>query len=208
MRVYLVRHAETDWNRQRRAQGHTDIGLNAEGLLQAKGLGEWELNPAPTRILSSDLTRCVQTATPLADRLGITIEARGDLRERTFGEWEGRVYEEVREGLWALSPEWPEGARPPQGESIEDVWGRLEVVAEEIRQATAPLMVVAHGGANALLLARLLHAPIRTARSFSFPNCAVTVLDRRPDGDFVLRGLATMDHLCQDQRTPAYGIVG
>lgn len=208
MHVYLVRHAETDWNRQRKAQGHTNIGLNETGLAQAERLGQTPFSPVPVRLWSSDLVRCIQTAQPLADRLGLQIEARQDLRERTFGAWEGLAYEEVRRGLRSIEPDWPEGARPPQGESVEDVWHRLEAVEKEVRAMAESLVIVSHGGANALLLAKFIHAPIRSARAFSFPNCALTVLERRPDGDFVIRSFATTDHLQIDQRSPAYGIVG
>ncbi|WP_047153032.1 histidine phosphatase family protein [Aneurinibacillus tyrosinisolvens] len=94
--VYLVRHGQTDWNVQRRIQGHSDIPLNNEGVRQARLLAD-KLKEIPfTLVCSSDLQRAIHTARYLADAKGIQVEVYPGLRERHYGLWEGEDYETVR----------------------------------------------------------------------------------------------------------------
>jgi len=189
MRVFLVRHGQTEWNVSNKAQGHVDIGLDETGLAQAKLLGQRLAGEGIERILTSDLGRCRQTIDPLVQATGIEPEIRLDLRERTFGAMEGEDFfklhtwmreEAVRLGL----PDWE--VRPPGGESMADVSARLKDIEQEIRNETQTLAVVSHGGALAQLLTRLLKGSPETARAFRFSNCGVTVLSRRPDGSLLL----------------------
>src|SRR4051812_36304655 len=95
MRLYIVRHGQTAWNAEERAQGHTDIPLDETGLKQAEFLGDMLAEEPIESVLTSDLQRSAQTARFIAQRLGVTIEQTPLLRERTFGEWEGLPYAEV-----------------------------------------------------------------------------------------------------------------
>ncbi len=91
---YLFRHGETNWNRERRCQGHTNIALNETGLKQAKLLA-LKLKEFPIkRIITSDLDRARVTGEYVAQSLSIPIEADPRLREMSYGEAEGMLYEE------------------------------------------------------------------------------------------------------------------
>lgn len=197
MRVYLVRHAQTAWNVENRAQGHTDIPLDETGLWQAAQLGKAFRPKRVPRILSSDLMRSLQTAEAVAQSLGVTVETTTRLRERSFGEWEGLHFAELYAQYEAHgAPETPHHEiRPPGGESMVDVWARLDSVVEEIVSHEDDLLVVTHGGTVSLLLAKLLSGTIHTARSFRFGNTAVTELRRRPDGRIVLLRYNDTTHL-------------
>ena len=96
-RIILWRHGQTDWNLQNRFQGHSDIPLNEEGLAQARRAAPLLRNLQPNRILSSDLTRAVQTAQTLADLIELDISIDSRLRETNGGKWEGRTGAENRE---------------------------------------------------------------------------------------------------------------
>lgn len=200
MRVYLIRHGQTAWNAGRKAQGHTDIPLDEQGIEQAQLLVSAFANQPVARILSSDLQRTLMTAQPLAESFRIEIEPRTDLRERSFGEWEGLPFEQIAQRFIEqelLTGVPKEEIRPPGGESLLDVWHRLKAVDEELNQVHEPTVVVTHGGTCGLLLARLLSGSFLTSRSFRFDNTGVTTIARRPDTGFHLIGYNDSSHLRQ-----------
>ena len=189
MRVFLVRHGQTEWNITNRAQGHVDIALNETGQFQAKALGQLLVSLDIKRILTSDLVRCQQSIAPYLAKVPLQAELRVDLRERTFGTMEGQNYSDLhawmREEAHRLGvPDWE--VRPTEGESMADVWNRLDSVEKTIRDETQTVLVVSHGGALAQLLAKLIKGTAETPRSFRFSNCGVTTLARRPNGSFLL----------------------
>jgi len=88
--LYLARHGETDWNRQQRWQGQTDIPLNSTGRAQAQRLAHKVAHLGLTHVYASDLSRARQTGQIIAEHLGLPpVEAFSDLRERNFGVFEG-----------------------------------------------------------------------------------------------------------------------
>jgi 2,3-bisphosphoglycerate-dependent phosphoglycerate mutase len=198
MRLYLVRHGQTAWNAAMKAQGHTDIPLDATGSDQARLLGlSFSATPIE-RVLSSDLRRSADTAAPVAASTGAPLELLTDLRERAFGDFEGLPFDQVaarmiegglREGL----P--PHAVRPPGGESLVDLWIRLETVVERLDDLAGPCVVVTHGGTCGVLLAKLLHGTHRTARGFRFANTSVTELERRPDHTWTIVRYNDTSHL-------------
>ena len=95
-RWFLVRHGQTEWNRVGRAQGQADPPLNREGLEQADAVGARLAPVAFEAAYCSDLRRAADTAAPVMRGRDAPITYRRDLREKSFGEWEGMTYEEVR----------------------------------------------------------------------------------------------------------------
>jgi probable phosphoglycerate mutase len=95
--VYLARHGETDWNKEQRFQGQTDIGLNACGLDQATRLGRRMAGVPIDAVYSSDLMRALITAQPSADAHGEQVRADVRLRERHFGMFEGHTYSDIQQ---------------------------------------------------------------------------------------------------------------
>jgi broad specificity phosphatase PhoE len=159
----LIRHGETDWNRDRRIQGSTDIPLNDTGRQQARDAAELlreTLDPAvPVVVASSDLSRARETAEIIADLLGVAApRLYPALRERSYGEAEGIDSAEfaARWGDWHTA-EVP-GAEPWADLRARALAGMRQVV-DDVRRETAPvaasLVVVAHG---ALIREVLRHA--------------------------------------------------
>ena len=146
--ICLVRHGETDWNRNNRYQGWADTPLNATGLAQAKLVAQVIAGESWDAIVSSPLARAFQTAQAIADaspELG-HIEQDPDLRERGYGEAEGLTLAE-REARWE-GPDWP-GLEP-----WEVMAQRANAALERIarRHAGKRVLVVSHGGLmNAVL---------------------------------------------------------
>ncbi len=183
--LWVVRHGETDWNRERRLQGHTDVALNATGRDQAAELGaelraELQGAAAPAAV-SSDLLRALETARILARTLGLpTVRARRDLRERGFGAAEGRTWAELGAELPQAVAAYKSGGDRdafPDCEPYARFRTRiLRAVAEVAREAERAL-VVTHGGALRVLLEEALGAD----KQFIVSNAAVFRFRWRPD---------------------------
>jgi 2,3-bisphosphoglycerate-dependent phosphoglycerate mutase len=198
MRVYLIRHGQTAWNAEQRAQGHSDIGLDDHGRLQAELLGQRFRGKRVDRVLCSDLDRARATAKPIADVTGALMEETKILRERGFGDWEGEFFKDIAN--WWPALEAIQGVdrlrlRPPNGESFADVWHRLDPIVDDLQNEGGTTVVVSHGGTCGLLLARLVHANLETSRAFRFGNTSVTKLERRPDSLFTIQYYNDTRHL-------------
>lgn len=193
MRLYLVRHGQTLWNVEGRAQGHADVELDPVGIEQARRL---KSNlPEGIHAFSSDMRRAFATAQAVTTR--ITTDMR--LRERNLGMFEGRPFTEFHEHFRKSGKSFIEFA-PPGGESFLEVWHRLHPFVEEVGQQDDDQIIVTHGGTGALILAQLLHGRPETARGFRFGNTAVTELERRTDGSFVMLRYNDTSHLDEPAR--------
>jgi probable phosphoglycerate mutase len=168
--LLLARHGETDWNRQLRIQGSSDIALNELGHEQARALAAELADVELDAIYSSDLVRARETADAVAAAHGLDVQLDARLRERSFGSWEGLS----REDIAAL----PEGSRH-DGETDEEVRARVLAAIEEIARAHPgqQVLVVSHGGALNTLWHHALG--VRVER---WENCAVYKLAVRDDG--------------------------
>lgn len=142
MLLYLVRHGETDWNRDRRIQGRTDIPLNSEGRRQAAATGALLARHRWDALYTSPLSRAFETADIIAAQLALSPPiAVPELVERNYGAVEGMTAAEV-------DATYPPGTDVPGRESPADVVARalpaLLSIAE--RHAAQRVIVVAHGG--------------------------------------------------------------
>lgn len=186
-RVCLIRHGETDWNAERRIQGHRDLPLNAVGLAQAEALARGLADLRADAIFSSDLLRARQTAQPLADALGLELQLDPDLRERNFGCCEGRTIDEVMTGdaivARGLSSRQPDFVLPG-GESLLQHQARIEACLARLvaRHAGQIIAVVSHGGVLDLVYRRARGVPIERPRDFSLPNASINWLTIGSEG--------------------------
>jgi probable phosphoglycerate mutase len=168
--LLLARHGETDWNRELRIQGSSDIELNELGRRQAQGLAQELTDVELDAIYSSDLARARQTAEAVAATHALEVRFDARLRERSFGSWEGLSREDIEE--------LPPGSRH-DGESDDEVRERVLAAIGEIAAAHPgeQVLVVSHGGALNALWHHALG--VRVER---WGNCAVYKLAVRDDG--------------------------
>jgi broad specificity phosphatase PhoE len=163
--LYLARHGETDWNRDGRWQGHTDIELNDAGRAQAGTLADLLRGRDIARVHTSDLRRARETAEIVAARLGVEgLVVDRDLRERSFGIFEGLTRDECAARfpeLWAAyradTRSVPPGAEPHEGlvRRLHEAMTRAAAVGVGLAAGQdAAILVVSHGGAIRALLAR------------------------------------------------------
>ncbi len=170
--LILARHGETDWNRELRIQGSSDIELNELGRKQAHALAQELEHVELQAIYTSDLSRARATAQAVAASHGLDVRLDPRLRERSFGCWEGLTREDVA----AL----PEGSQH-DGESNDEVRERVLEAVQAIAD-THPgeqVLVVSHGGA----LNTLWHHALGE-RVERWANCAVYKLALR-EGAFL-----------------------
>jgi broad specificity phosphatase PhoE len=147
--ILLARHGETDWNLERRVQGHSDTPLNETGRAQALALAQTLEGGELDAVYSSDLVRASDTARVIADRLGLDVTVLPELRERHFGTWEGMTDEEIFNRFPAAkSGSWGDGET--KEEMRERVLAALHRIADE--HPGGRVLVVTHGGPMRALL--------------------------------------------------------
>jgi alpha-ribazole phosphatase/probable phosphoglycerate mutase len=185
-RIFLVRHGETEWNREFRYQGISDIPLNDTGLEQARRLGLRLSSITPDRVLASPLSRAHSTAEVIMKHNGADtdIVIRDELRELSFGIWEGLTIPEIKEIDGDTFSKWreaPFSSVPKNGESFSEVFGRSKPFAEELIVTGLPgedTFIVAHGGVlRAIASALLGFENIDLFWRMRFDNCSITVID-------------------------------
>ena len=161
LRLLLIRHAQTVWNRDRRYQGWQDSPLSEVGRAQAEAVGR-ALSSEPLKaVYSSTLGRARETAEAIAAFHGLPVHADDAFREMAFGDWEGLAFDDCkakdpdRYRLWADEPH---RFVPPGGESLKDTVARtLPYFIQEILPAVLNgkrTIVSAHGNSlRALIMA-------------------------------------------------------
>jgi probable phosphoglycerate mutase len=156
--IYLLRHGETEWNRERRIQGRMESRLTPLGERQARAMAALVGDlvrrdpPAPWRLVSSPLGRTRATAQAVADQLGLPVQIDDRLAEISCGEWEGMVRDQVP----GITPErlarreWFFGA--PGGETYEQLWDRVSGwLADQPPEPDRRVIAVSHGVSGRLL---------------------------------------------------------
>lgn len=176
--LLLVRHGETDWNREGRWQGGSDTPLNDAGREQARALAE-QLDGAIDAVYSSDLARARETAEIVAAKLGLEVTLDPRLRERGFGSWEGLTMAEIEARFADGHRRWRAGEGPgaDDAEEFADFSARVsDFLADVLRRHPGEqVLVVSHGGSI-----RVVHA-LATGLDYvrdhklipSVPNCEV-----------------------------------
>ena len=183
-RIILVRHGETDWNKQGRFQGQIDIPLNQNGKFQAKAASEFLKNNTIQKAFSSSLSRPKETAQIiLNEHPGVEISLKDSLKEISHGEWEGKLESEIKSDWPDLLKTWktsPEKVQMPDGENITEVSTRSisgwnEICNDLKNEETA--LVVAHDAVNKTILCHLLGLMPSKIWMIKQGNGGITVID-------------------------------
>jgi broad specificity phosphatase PhoE len=161
LKLYLVRHGETEYSRTGGYCGDLDPELTPEGTRMAQALADAYRSLSWVAAYVSPMKRTVATAKPLCDAVGVPMQFRDGLKEIAYGEWEGRTQEEVRERFhddyvrWMTEPAWN---APTGGETAVQVATRAETVVAEITAAhrDGNVLVVSHKATLRLIVCSLL----------------------------------------------------
>ena len=177
-RICIVRHGETDWNVEKRIQGHTDIHLNSTGRAQALAMAFNAAHHRFSAVYSSDLTRAMDTARAVAERLGLEVHPFPELRERHYGIFQGITASEGAERYPAAYAHYI--ARDPDynfetGECMRSFAQRVVSGIEHLvlHHSGQTIAAVSHGGVLDILYRKATGRPLETPRDFVIPNCAL-----------------------------------
>jgi len=177
-RICFIRHGETDWNVEKRIQGHTDIDLNETGRSQALAMA---FNAAHHRfhaIYSSDLARAKETGQVLAQREEHEVKLLPQLRERHYGIFQGITAAQGAERHPAAYAHYTARDLDYAFETGESLRGFAERVAEGVdwlvrHHSGQTIAAVSHAGVLDILYRRATGRPLETPRDFKIPNCAL-----------------------------------
>ena len=178
--ILLIRHGETDWNVEKRLQGHTDIDLNREGVRQAAALGRTLLSEPLDAIFSSDLKRAFGTAQGIAIPRGMQIQLDKGLRERCFGAFEGLIHPEVKSRFPGDYAAWQRrdiDARYPQGEfhaeTLREFSNRAVDAITALASDYRKVAIVTHGGVLDSIYRRAKDMGYEHPRDFDVLNASI-----------------------------------
>ncbi len=182
LKLYLIRHGETDWNAEGRIQGHSDIELNERGLEQARCLAaRMPEEGSFDAIYASPLRRAYRTAELVGHALKMPIVADARLLERSLGQLEGLTLAEIKEKFPDVHRAWHEGGvRPhiPGEESRESFVQRTRDFIRDVRAqyATGRVLAITHGGTVNMLLMAGLEIDSERPLPFHIDNASINIV--------------------------------
>lgn len=189
-KLYLVRHGETDWNRENRCQGCIDIELNNYGIEQAKASAEYLSNEKIDIVFSSNLKRAYKSAEYIAEKLNLSVIENSALNEINFGEWEGLTFEEMRHrtdydyNMWKTQPN--KAVIPGEG-TLEAISERAMSFVNKIidENSGKNILVVSHGAILKVIILSLLNISFEAYNKFYITNSSVSVLTLDKERNYI-----------------------
>ncbi|MDY6834867.1 MAG: histidine phosphatase family protein [Chloroflexota bacterium] len=185
IRLLLVRHGETDWNKKGLFQGQSDIELNTYGLEQVRMVGQRLSTEEISSVYSSDLKRAKQTTqaiTSINGNQGLPVTYTRQLRELYFGDFEGKNFEEIKEHYLPLAKAWRDGdldTTAPGGETLSQLGTRIMALADGIydQHTDETVLVVAHGGPLQLMMCYLIGIDIQHWWRFHLDTASISIVN-------------------------------
>lgn len=197
MKLILVRHGETSWNRQKKIQGSSDIGLNGLGTEQAQKLASSLRDEQIEAIITSPLKRAYETARAISQYHDVNIEVENDLQELNTGELEGLTFPEVMARYPTFVQDWRDNRASlvmPNGESLIELQNRAWQVIQRTISNTKNTVVVSHNFALATILCKLQNLDISSSREIHLGVASKTCVDIE-NGKAVVSSFNQTDHL-------------
>jgi len=185
--VILVRHGETSWNAQERIQGQHDVPLSMDGVQQARCLQARFQSLHVSYAYSSDLKRSLETARIALEGTELPIPTRIQLRERGFGEWEGKLWTEIVQQFPKEAADFlkdPVGFNPPGGEPWIDMQNRAFEEVTRIAQSHpgCSVAVFTHGGPAKAIVLKALDIRPSLWRQLKTHNASLNTLELTSKG--------------------------
>ena len=201
IKLILIRHGETEWVRQHRYQGSTDVPLNSRGLRQARALARLLKKERALAVYSSKLTRAWETAKLIANTCGRGVRADSRLNEVSFGIWEGEIHAEIRTKSPKASRDWYRArwsSQPPGGESLRSLKKRisdfLKELIEKFGKRNGSCIIVTHGGPSRMFLIHLLKIDPKVFWSVRVDPASITIIELNRDQEELVL-LNSQEHL-------------
>ena len=206
VRLLLVRHGETEWNRQSRYQGQIDVPLNQNGVLQSNKVADLIKDVSIDKAFSSSLLRAKETTEIiLKHHKDVDIELKDGFKEIIHGAWEGKTNIEIEREFPGELQRWhetPEQIKMPDGESLQQVCLRTievynSIIETALKNKFSTVLIVAHGVTNQILLCHILGLSADFIWNFRQSNCCLNVIDypQGLDSFPVVQGINITSHL-------------
>jgi phosphoserine phosphatase len=197
--IYLVRHGQTAWNKEEIFRGRKDVPLNETGLREAELAAGYFNDLEIHGVYSSPLSRAWQTAEEIATRHSLEVCRLEGLIDMSFGAWEGRTLEEIKNNESALYPLWrdrPHLVQFPEGESLDRVRDRAMAALEALVQAHSEetLVLVSHRVINKVLICAMLGLDNSHFWQIGQDTTAINLIHHR-NGKYVLSLMNESCHL-------------
>jgi broad specificity phosphatase PhoE len=198
-RLIIVRHGETDWNKDRVFRGRLDIPLNDVGRNQAEATAEALKTIPVSAVVSSPLVRATETAGKIARDHNLEVQIDHRLIDLNYGEWQGLSETEVKKLYPGLYQEWqlrPHVARIPGGETLENVRRRVMALVKDCVEYPGGVVVsVAHRVVNKIMVLSLLGLENSAFWNIRQDTCAINSFDYEPERGFVCVSVNDTCHL-------------
>ncbi len=197
--IYLVRHGQTAWNKEEIFRGRTDIPLDETGLKQAELVGQYFKGMEIHAIYSSALSRAWETAQKITQFHNLKVQPLDGIIDMSFGNWEGRPHQEIRESDRKTYRQWvetPHLVRLPGGESLDDVGVRAMAAIEEVigKDPGKTLILVTHRVVNKVLICGILGLDNSHFWQITQDTTAINLIQHR-NGKYILSLMNETCHL-------------
>ena len=182
LELILVRHGETDWNKENFFRGHEDVKLNAVGIAQADAVAEALKGKVFDAIYSSPLKRAVVTARRIAMPHEIAVREKTDFLDINYGTWQGKQEDAVKALHPRLYEQWmtnPWRVRFPGGEKVKKAWRRVASGLREIlfMHGTGCVVIVSHRIPIKFMTTYLLKQPRKEFHKVIHDPCAISIFE-------------------------------
>jgi broad specificity phosphatase PhoE len=195
--VFIVRHGETDWNKQRKFQGQTDVPLNHDGRMQAEKLAGKIKEYMPfDLVVASDLNRAIETAEIMTAGYGTPILTDKAFREMDFGEWEGLDMKTIEERWPGKLNDWFSNGilnvsgGETQEQFFERVWKGFRYWAD--KQDYKKMAIVCHGGTSGALICKVMDREINEMSKYMLKNTGVSIIGVEAPGNYNLHEMGEL----------------
>lgn len=201
--VYIIRHGETDNNRNHRLQGRgINASINEVGRLQGEEVAEALKDVPIQKVVVSSMIRTLETATPLINQKDAIVESYTELDEMSFGKWEGAFFEDVKKEIHEIHVRWTSGevtAEVEGGESPQQVFDRAGAKVIEVLNSSQEehIAFVIHGRLIRILLSEFLGKGLKNMHLIKHQNGAINHLTWNGDAFEVVK-LNIIDHLSME----------
>lgn len=193
LKLYLIRHGQTKWNFESKTQGCKNIELSELGVLQSKLIANKlkKIDENYLKIFTSDLDRCYLTAKVIGEELMVDVDVHRDLREMSFGDWEGLTHEEIKQSYSDEYFKWrnePYNAVIPKGEDLKTVQARCLNAVKTIlnKYDNGSIIIISHGVAIKTIILGILGLDLKHFYNITLSNASLNKIEFREYGPVVI----------------------
>ncbi len=195
----LVRHGQTEWNKNERFRGRADIPLNETGLAQAQQVAARLIGEKIDAIYSSPLRRALRTAQPIAENHRLAVQPLDGLNDVDEGALEGLTIEEARQDFPKVVDDWlnaPGHVKFPKGESLKTVRIRVEKTLTDLAalHPDQTLVLVSHRVTSGVILCHVIGLDLDSYWNIELDNASMSRFETRRGG-YVVTLINDTNHL-------------